>query len=102
MIHKDKFPYENTNQILASCFFILFVTRKDVKATCGIPEIAFATFENMEYGEDYMKPDTETYNWVIQAYTRAESYDRVQDVAVLLGMMVEDHKRIQPNAKTHA
>ncbi|KAI4350129.1 hypothetical protein L6164_010641 [Bauhinia variegata] len=72
-----------------------------VQATCGIPEIAFATFENMEYGEDYMKPDTETYNWVIQAYTRAESYDRVQDVAELLGMMVEDHKRIQPNVKTH-
>lgn len=23
-----------------------------------------------------MKPDTETYNWLIQAYTRAESYDR--------------------------
>ncbi|KAK7376329.1 hypothetical protein VNO78_34795 [Psophocarpus tetragonolobus] len=73
-----------------------------VQATCGIPEIAFATFENMEYGEDYMKPDTETYNWVIQAYTRAESYDRVQDVAELLGMMVESHKRIQPNVKTHA
>ncbi|KAF5948184.1 hypothetical protein HYC85_014141 [Camellia sinensis] len=48
-----------------------------VQATCGIPEIAFATFENMEYGEDHMKPDTETYNWVIQAYTRAESYDRL-------------------------
>ncbi|GLT66484.1 hypothetical protein SLA2020_388460 [Shorea laevis] len=47
-----------------------------VQASCGIPEIAFATFENMEYGEDYMKPDTETYNWVIQAFTRAESYDR--------------------------
>ncbi|KAK9160149.1 hypothetical protein Syun_006490 [Stephania yunnanensis] len=66
-----------------------------VQATCGIPEIAFATFEKMEYGEefidsfwffreymincdsgDYMKPDTNTYNWVIQAYTRAESYDR--------------------------
>ncbi|KAL6345169.1 hypothetical protein AAG906_013653 [Vitis piasezkii] len=73
-----------------------------VQATCGIPEIAFATFENMEYGEDYMKPDTETYNWVIQAYTRAESYDRVQDVAELLGMMVEDHKRLQPNVKTYA
>ncbi|KAF8039271.1 hypothetical protein BT93_B1718 [Corymbia citriodora subsp. variegata] len=73
-----------------------------VQATCGIPEIAFATFENMEYGEDYMKPDTESYNWVIQAYTRAESYDRVQDVAELLGMMVEDHKRLQPNVKTHA
>ncbi|KAK4772669.1 hypothetical protein SAY86_014444 [Trapa natans] len=73
-----------------------------VQATCGIPEIAFATFENMEYGEDFMKPDTETYNWVIQAYTRAESYDRVQDVAELLGMMVEDHKRLQPNVKTHA
>uniref|UniRef100_A0A1D1XFU3 Pentatricopeptide repeat-containing protein At4g20090 n=3 Tax=Anthurium amnicola TaxID=1678845 RepID=A0A1D1XFU3_9ARAE len=74
-----------------------------VQATCGIPEIAFATFENMEYGgEDYMKPDTDSYNWVIQAYTRAESYDRVQDVAELLGMMVEDHKRIQPNVKTYA
>ncbi|KAG0452889.1 hypothetical protein HPP92_025553 [Vanilla planifolia] len=49
-----------------------------VQATCGIPEIAFATFENMEYGgEDYMKPDVESYNWVIQAYTRAESYDRL-------------------------
>lgn len=73
-----------------------------VQATCGIPEIAFSTFENMEYGEDYMKPDTETYNWVIQAYTRAESYDRVQDVAELLGMMVEDHKRLQPNMRTYA
>ncbi|KMZ72781.1 putative Pentatricopeptide repeat-containing protein [Zostera marina] len=74
-----------------------------VQATCGIPEIALATFENMEYGgEDYMKPDTETYNWLIQAYTRAETYDRVQDVAELLGMMVEDHKRLQPNMKTYA
>ncbi|XP_015882069.1 uncharacterized protein LOC107417923 [Ziziphus jujuba] len=73
-----------------------------VQATCGIPEIAFSTFENMAYGEEYMKPDTETYNWVIQAYTRAESYDRVQDVAELLGMMVEDHKRLQPNVKTYA
>ncbi|XP_073129818.1 uncharacterized protein [Henckelia pumila] len=73
-----------------------------VQATCGIPEIAFATFENMEYGEDFMKPDTETYNWVIQAYTRAESYDRVQDVAELLGMMIEHHKRLQPNMRTYA
>ncbi|XP_065853128.1 uncharacterized protein [Euphorbia lathyris] len=73
-----------------------------VQATCGIPEIAFTTFENMEYGEEYMKPDTESYNWVIQAYTRAESYDRVQDVAELLGMMVEDHKRLQPNVRTYA
>ncbi|KAK6911274.1 SAP domain, partial [Dillenia turbinata] len=73
-----------------------------VQATCGIPEIAFATFENMLYGEDFMKPDTESYNWVIQAYTRAESYDRVQDVTELLGMMVEDHKRLQPNVKTYA
>ncbi|KNA04151.1 hypothetical protein SOVF_202260 [Spinacia oleracea] len=72
-----------------------------VQANCGIPEVAFATFENMEFGEDYMKPDTETYNWVIQAYTRAESYDRVQDVAELLGLMVEDHKRLQPNMRTH-
>lgn len=27
---------------------------------------------------------------------------RVQDVAELLGMMVEDYKRLQPNMKTHA
>ncbi|KAL3820139.1 hypothetical protein ACJIZ3_006044 [Penstemon smallii] len=73
-----------------------------VQATCGIPEISFATFENMEHGEGYMKPDTETYNWVIQAYTRAETYDRVQDVAELLGMMVEDYKRLQPNVRTYA
>jgi len=74
-----------------------------VQTTCGIPEVAFATFENMEYGgEDYMKPDTESYNWVIQAFTRATSYDRAADVAELLGMMVEDHKRIQPNARTYA
>nr|CAB3494514.1 unnamed protein product [Digitaria exilis] len=72
-------------------------------ATCGIPEVAFETFENMEYGgEGYMKPDTESYNWVIQAFTRAPSYDRAADVAELLGMMVEDHKRIQPNARTYA
>ncbi|KAL8201977.1 hypothetical protein R6Q57_011124 [Mikania cordata] len=72
------------------------------QATCGIPEIAFATFENMIYGQEYMKPDTETYNWLIQAYTRAESSDRVQDVAHLLGMMVEDYHRVQPNVKTYA
>ncbi|PWA57222.1 plastid transcriptionally active 3 [Artemisia annua] len=72
------------------------------QATCGIPEVAFATFENMIYGQEYMKPDTDTYNWLIQAYTRAESSDRVQDVAHLLGMMVEDYKRVQPNVKTYA
>lgn len=27
---------------------------------------------------------------------------RAADVAELLGMMVEDHKRIQPNARTYA
>ncbi|KAI8556110.1 hypothetical protein RHMOL_Rhmol05G0226600 [Rhododendron molle] len=77
-------------------------TRPYWPATCGIPEIAFATFENMEYGEDYMKPDADSYNWVIQAYTRADEYDRVQDVAELLGMMIEDHKRLQPNMRTYA
>ncbi|KAL6839350.1 hypothetical protein ACP4OV_030847 [Aristida adscensionis] len=60
-----------------------------VQATCGIPEVAFATFENMEYGGE-------------DAFTRATSYDRAADVAELLGMMVEDHKRIQPNARTYA
>nr|GEV64332.1 pentatricopeptide repeat-containing protein At2g35130-like isoform X1 [Tanacetum cinerariifolium] len=66
---------------------------------CGIPEVTFATFEKMIYGQEYIKPDTDTYNWLIQAYTRAESSDRVQDVAHLLGMMVEDYKRVQPNVK---
>ena len=33
MIHKDKFPTEITYEIHASCFFILFVTRKPVKVT---------------------------------------------------------------------
>ncbi|KAG5549652.1 hypothetical protein RHGRI_014829 [Rhododendron griersonianum] len=51
---------------------------------------------------DYMKPDADSYNWVIQAYTRADEYDRVQDVAELLGMMIEDHKRVQPNMRTYA
>ncbi|GFZ14394.1 plastid transcriptionally active 3 [Actinidia rufa] len=88
---------------MVSCFLSGDACAAKLKeATCGIPEIALATFENMEYGEDHMKPDTETYNWVIQVYTRAESYDRVQDVAELLGMMIEDHKRLQPNVKTYA
>ncbi|KAJ1693952.1 hypothetical protein LUZ63_010650 [Rhynchospora breviuscula] len=74
-----------------------------VQATCGTPEVALATFENMEYsGFDSMKPDTESYNWVIEAYTRAETYDRVQDVVELVGMMLEHHKRLQPNARTYA
>lgn len=72
------------------------------QAKCGIPEIAYATFENMIYGQDFMKPDTETYNWVIEAYTRAEGSDRVQDVAAVLGMMVEDYKTVQPNVRTYA
>ncbi|KAJ0079046.1 hypothetical protein Patl1_23070 [Pistacia atlantica] len=93
------YEMEAAGRMATTCHFNHLLS---VQATCGIPEVAFATFENMEYGEDYMKPDTETYNWVIQAYTRAESYDRVQDVAELLGMMVEDHKRVQPNVKTYA
>lgn len=72
-----------------------------VQATCGIPEIAASTFENMQYGEGFMKPDTETYNWVIQAHTRASSGDRFQEVIDLLGCMVEDYQRVQPNAKTY-
>ncbi|KAJ0967378.1 hypothetical protein J5N97_024295 [Dioscorea zingiberensis] len=97
MIAAGLTPGPRGMEILAAMEKLKFDIRKAwlVLATCGIPEIAFTTFENMEYGgEDFMKPDTETYNWVIQAYTRAESYDRVQDVAELLGMMVEDYKRV--------
>ncbi|XP_057835918.2 uncharacterized protein LOC131046250 isoform X2 [Cryptomeria japonica] len=48
-----------------------------VQATSGFPEIAANTFEKMECGEDFMKPDTETYNWVIEAHLRANSGDRL-------------------------
>ncbi|KAJ9542471.1 hypothetical protein OSB04_028977 [Centaurea solstitialis] len=87
---------------LLSCQAILALDRFMLLATCGIPEIAYATFENMIYGDDTMKPNTETYNWIIQAYTRAESSDRVQDVAAVLGMMVEDYRRVQPDVRTYA
>ncbi|KAH9317725.1 hypothetical protein KI387_019494, partial [Taxus chinensis] len=66
------------------------------------PEIAANTFEKMQCGEDFMKPDTETYNWVIEAHNRANSGDRCQEVIELVGHMVEDYKRVQPNVKTYA
>ncbi|XP_058749826.1 uncharacterized protein LOC131622810 [Vicia villosa] len=64
----------------------------DFLTKCLIP--TRRSFANM-----HMKPDTETYNWVGEVYTRADSYDRVQDVAELLGMMVEVHKLIQLPSK---
>ncbi|KAJ3682428.1 hypothetical protein LUZ60_015001 [Juncus effusus] len=94
------YEMEATGKMATTWHFNLLLS---VQATCETPEIAFATYENMEYaGEDYMRPDTETYNWVIQAYTRAPLYDRVPDIANILGMMLEDRKRVQPNPRTYA
>eukprot|EP00252_Welwitschia_mirabilis_P020013 TRINITY_DN479_c0_g1_i1.p1 TRINITY_DN479_c0_g1~~TRINITY_DN479_c0_g1_i1.p1 ORF type:complete len:885 (+),score=198.68 TRINITY_DN479_c0_g1_i1:192-2846(+) len=73
-----------------------------VQAASGIPEIAMSTFEDMYYGEEYMKPNTESYNWVFQALVRDTSQDRLLDVVDFLGQMIEDHQRVQPDARTYA
>ncbi|KAH1221669.1 hypothetical protein GmHk_12G035030 [Glycine max] len=44
--------------------------KKRGRSTGGKPQAKIAKKKT----PDYMKPDTETYNWVIQAYTRVESY----------------------------
>ncbi|KAF3336230.1 hypothetical protein FCM35_KLT18816 [Carex littledalei] len=56
----------------------------------------------LKNGNLTMKLDTESNNWVIQAYTRYETYDRVTDVVKLLGMTLEQYKRLQPNAKAYS
>ncbi|KAJ7548833.1 hypothetical protein O6H91_07G029100 [Diphasiastrum complanatum] len=66
------------------------------------PDIAATTLEDMQCGGDKMKPDIESYNWVIQGYTRNNVGDRVQDVVDVLGQMIEDPNQIQPNARTYA
>lgn len=72
------------------------------QAHAGAPDIAAMTFETMQYGREEMKPDTESYNWLLQAHTRHKFGDRLQEVVDLLGEMIEDHKRVQPNMKTYA
>lgn len=67
-----------------------------------VPDIVAMTFETMQYGRDDMKPNTESYNWLIQALVRHKLGDRIQDIVDLLGEMVEDHSRVQPNLKTYA
>ncbi|KAG0565121.1 hypothetical protein KC19_8G166500 [Ceratodon purpureus] len=75
-----------------------------LRAQChaDVPDIIAMTFETMQYGREDMKPDTESYNWLIQAYVRHKSGDRCQEVVDLLGEMVEDHAKVQPNLKTYA
>ncbi|XP_024378551.1 uncharacterized protein [Physcomitrium patens] len=75
-----------------------------LRAQCmaDVPDIIAMTFETMQYGRDEMKPDTESYNWVLQSYVRHKFGDRCQEVIDLLGEMVEDHKRVQPNQRTYA
>jgi hypothetical protein len=33
---------------------LISIKNHSLQATCGIPEVAFATFENMEYGGEGM------------------------------------------------
>lgn len=73
-----------------------------VEAKAGEADIALERFEQMRYGNDDKKPDTESYNWLIEAQIRCESGgDRIPQVVDLVGIMVEDYKRVSPNAKTH-
>eukprot|EP00850_Spirogloea_muscicola_P010689 SM000064S19711 [mRNA] locus=s64:33689:38036:+ [translate_table: standard] len=70
------------------------------QADADVPDIAAMTFENMQYGSEEMRPDTESYNWLMQAHTRHAIGDRFQEVVDLLGEMVEDHRHVQPNMRT--
>ncbi|KAL2642218.1 hypothetical protein R1flu_009805 [Riccia fluitans] len=72
------------------------------QANANVPDVAASTFEEMQYGEDIMKPDTESYNWLFQSHIRHNYGDRCQEVVDLLGEMVEDYKRVQPNMRTYA
>ena len=68
MNHSINMVWTNFQLVL---LYVQFVTE-----LCSYsPWLKFDTFQ-LNHMTDYMKPDTETYNWVIQAYTRAESYDR--------------------------
>ncbi|KAL3695612.1 hypothetical protein R1sor_009688 [Riccia sorocarpa] len=72
------------------------------QANANVPDVAASTFEEMQYGEDAVKPDTESYNWLLQSYIRHNYGDRCQEVVDILGEMVEDYKRVQPNMRTYA
>ncbi|KAG6555175.1 hypothetical protein Mapa_003214 [Marchantia paleacea] len=72
------------------------------QANANVPDVAASTFEEMLYGEDVVKPDTESYNWLFQSHIRHNYGDRCQEVIDLLGEMIEDHKRVQPNMRTYA
>ncbi|CAM6089761.1 unnamed protein product [Calypogeia fissa] len=71
------------------------------QANANVPEVAASTFEDMQYGPDEMKPDTESYNWLLQAHIRHNRGDRCPEVVDVIGEMVEDHKRVQPNMRTY-
>lgn len=73
-----------------------------IEANLGEADIALERFESMRYGDDDKKPDTESYNWLFQSQIRCKvGGDRIQQVVDVLGTMVEDHKRVQPNTKTY-
>ncbi|KAH7276525.1 hypothetical protein KP509_39G010500 [Ceratopteris richardii] len=73
-----------------------------IEANLGEADVALERFEDMRYCEEDKKPDTETYNWLFQSQVRCSvGGDRIQQMIDLLGLMVEDYKRVQPNAKTY-
>ncbi|MCO5587527.1 hypothetical protein L7F22_041477 [Adiantum nelumboides] len=51
---------------------------------------------------DDKKPDTESYNWLFQSQVRCQvGGDRIQQLVDLVGIMVEDYKKVQPNTTTY-
>eukprot|EP00250_Pteridium_aquilinum_P011356 c20008_g1_i1 orf=833-3826(-) len=73
-----------------------------IEAKLGEADIALERFESMRYGDDDKKPDTESYNWLFEAQIRCKvGGDRIQQVVDILGTMVEDYKRVQPNTRTY-
>ncbi|MCO5580736.1 hypothetical protein L7F22_034606 [Adiantum nelumboides] len=73
-----------------------------IEANLGESDIALERFEDMRYGDDDKKPDTESYNWLFQSQVRCQvGGDRIQQLVDLVGIMVEDYKKVQPNTTTY-
>ncbi|KAI5060042.1 hypothetical protein GOP47_0024462 [Adiantum capillus-veneris] len=73
-----------------------------IEANLGEADIALERFEDMRYGDANKKPDTESFNWLFQSQVRCQvGGDRIQQLVDLVGIMVEDYKRVQPNTNTY-
>ncbi|XP_024542447.1 uncharacterized protein LOC9632763 isoform X1 [Selaginella moellendorffii] len=72
------------------------------QGNANFPDIAEDTFEEMQYLRPDTKPDTESFNLMIQAQTRCDNGERVHEVIVLIGHMTELYPQVKPNARTYA